>query len=34
MNWTLSGDALSFTDYRGEIAEPIEWTGAPWRKIA
>ena len=34
MSWALSGDKLSLTDYRGETAEPLEWTGAPWRKIA
>jgi TRAP-type C4-dicarboxylate transport system substrate-binding protein len=34
MTWALSGDKLSFTHYQGEISEPLEWTGAPWRKIA
>lgn len=34
MTWDLSGDKLSFTDYRGELTDPIEWTARPWRKIA
>ena len=34
MTWALSGDQLSFSDYRGDIEVPMEWTGGPWRKIA
>jgi TRAP-type C4-dicarboxylate transport system substrate-binding protein len=34
MTWALSGDKLSFTDYKGELTNPIEWIGRPWRKIA
>jgi TRAP-type C4-dicarboxylate transport system substrate-binding protein len=34
MAWALSGDKLSFTDYKGELTNPIEWIGGPWRKIA
>ena len=34
MTWALSGDKLSFTDYKGELTNPIEWIGGPWRKIA
>jgi hypothetical protein len=34
LTWALSGDKLSFTDYQGELTNPIEWTGGPWRKIA
>jgi TRAP-type C4-dicarboxylate transport system substrate-binding protein len=34
MTWALSGDKLSFTDYKGELTNPIEWIGRPWRRIA
>jgi TRAP-type C4-dicarboxylate transport system substrate-binding protein len=34
MTWALSGDQLSFSDYRGDTEVPMEWTGGPWRKIA
>jgi TRAP-type C4-dicarboxylate transport system substrate-binding protein len=34
MTWALSGDQLSFSDYRGDTEVPMEWTGGPWLKIA
>jgi TRAP-type C4-dicarboxylate transport system substrate-binding protein len=34
MTWALSRGKLSFTDYKGELTNPIEWIGRPWRKIA
>ena len=34
MTWAVSGDKLIFTDYKGELTNPIELTGGPWRKIA
>jgi TRAP-type C4-dicarboxylate transport system substrate-binding protein len=34
MTWALAGDKLSFGDYKGELTNPIELIGGPWRKIA
>jgi TRAP-type C4-dicarboxylate transport system substrate-binding protein len=34
MTWALSGGKLSFSDYQGDLTDPLEWTARPWRKIA
>jgi hypothetical protein len=34
MTWALAGDKLSFSDYKGELTNPIELIGGSWRKIA
>jgi TRAP-type C4-dicarboxylate transport system substrate-binding protein len=34
MTWALSGDKLRFSDFKGGLTDPIEFTARPWRKIA